>query len=82
MLYFAVGWNVAGGFRPTHRIPRTVLLVRLLEDSLVLEKFLDLGEQGLLLVIVVRLDEFEPCQAIAYEVRLFRLGNVRGLEED
>lgn len=52
---------------------RTVLLVCLFKDGLVFEKLLDLGEQGILLVIVVRLDELKPSQGVADEVRLVRI---------
>lgn len=59
-----------------------MLLVRLLEDGLVLEKLLDLGEQGLLLVIVVRLDELKPSQRVADEVGLVRILDVWCLQVD
>lgn len=57
-----------------------MLLVCLFEDVLVVEKLLDLGEQGLLLVIVVRLDELKPSQGVADKVGLVRVLNVWGLQ--
>lgn len=61
---------------------RTVLLVRLVKDGLVVEELLDLGEQGLLLVIVVRLDELKPGQGVADEVGLVRVLHVWCLQVD
>lgn len=59
-----------------------MLLVRLSEDLLVLQQFLNLGEQGLLLVVVVRLHEFVPRQTIANKVGLVRISYVGGLVVD
>lgn len=59
-----------------------MLLVRLVKDGLVVEELLDLGEQGLLLVIVVRLDELKPGQGVADEVGLVRVLHVWCLQVD
>lgn len=61
--------------RPTIREGRfgtahTMFLVCLVEDGLVAQKFLDLGKEHLLLVVVVRLDELVPRQSIADKVLL------------
>lgn len=61
---------------------RTVLLVCVFKDGLVIEKLLDLGEQGLLLVIVVRLDELKPSQGVADEVGLVRVLDMWCLQVD
>lgn len=52
-----------------------MLLVRLLEDGLVLKHLLDLGEEVGLLVVVVRLDKLEPCKAVADKVGLVLVGD-------
>jgi hypothetical protein len=47
-------------FRESSLQELTVLLVRLLEYCIVIEKFLNLGEQRRLLVVVMGFDELEP----------------------
>lgn len=47
-----------------------MLLVRLFKDGLVLQQLLHLGEERLLLVIVVGLDEFVPDQSISDKIGL------------
>jgi len=67
----------------TIRPPKlTMLLVRFLEYRLVLQQLFDLGEQRSFLVVVVRLDELVPGQAVADEVGLVLVGNDRGLLVD
>lgn len=61
---------------------RTMLLVCLLKDGLVVEKLLDLGEQGVLLIIVVRLDELKPSQGVPDKVGLVRVLDVWSLQVD
>lgn len=59
-----------------------MLLVRLGPDRLVVEQLLDLLEEHLLLVVVVRDDKLVPGQAVADEVGLVGVRDVRGLEVD
>lgn len=56
-----------------------MLLVRLLKHSLVVQQLLNFREECLLLIIMVRLDELVPSQAISHEIRLVRIGDVRRL---
>ena len=59
-----------------------MLLVRLLEHRLVIEKFLDLGKQRRLLVVMMGFDELEPGETVADEVGLIPVGNKRSLVVD
>lgn len=60
----------------------TMLLVRLLEYRLVVEKFLDIGKQCRLLVVMMGFDELEPGQTVADEVGLIPVSNKRSLVVD
>ena len=59
-----------------------MLFVRFLEYLFVLQQLFDLGEQRSLLVVVVRLDELVPGQAVANKVGLVLVGNDRSLLVD
>jgi hypothetical protein len=59
-----------------------MLLVGLLEYRLVVQQLLDLGEQCSLLVVMVRLDELEPGEAVPDEVGLVLVENNRRLAVD
>ena len=60
----------------------TMLLMSFLKDSLVLQQVLDLGEQRLLFVVMMRLDESVPGQAVADKVGLVLVGNMGSLLVD
>lgn len=59
-----------------------MLLVCLVKYGLVIQQLLDLGEQRLLLIVMVRLDELEPGQGVTDEVGLIGILNVGRLEVD
>jgi hypothetical protein len=59
-----------------------MLFVCLLEYRLVIEKFLDLGEQRRLLVVVMGFDELEPGETVADEVGFIPVGNKGSLVVD
>jgi hypothetical protein len=59
-----------------------MLLVGFLEYRLVLQQILDFGEQSSLLVVMVRLDELEPGEAVADKVGLVLIKNNRRLAVD
>lgn len=61
-------------------LQHTMLFVGLFKDSFVIQEILNLGEQVQLLVIVVRLDEFEPRQGIAHKIGLVGVAYVRRLQ--
>lgn len=59
-----------------------MLMMGLVPNWLVTEKLLDLGEEVVLLIIMVRLDELEPSLRISNEVGLVGILYVRSLEVD
>lgn len=59
-----------------------MLLVSCGPDRIITQQVLDLGEQIILLIVVVRLDEAEPCLRVSNEGGLVGVLNVRGLEVD
>jgi hypothetical protein len=56
-----------------------MLLAGFFKYRFVLQQLLDLGEQGSLLVVMVRLNELEPGEAVADEVSLVLIENNRRL---
>lgn len=59
-----------------------MLLVSFRPDRLIAQQVLDLGEQIVLLIVVMRLDETEPCLRIPNESGLVLSFNIRCLEVD
>ena len=59
-----------------------MLLVCFLEYRLVFQQLLNLGEQYIFLVVMVRLDKLEPGEAVANKIGLVLVGNERGLVVD
>jgi hypothetical protein len=57
-------------------------MMGLVPNWLVTEKFLNLGEEVVLLIIVVRLDKFEPSLRITNEVGFVGVLYMRSLEVD
>lgn len=57
-----------------------MLLVSFRPDSFIAQKFLDLGKQVILLIIVMRLDKLEPSLTIPNEIGLVDILNVGRLE--
>ena len=60
----------------------TVFLVCFLEYRLVFQQLLNLDEQYIFLVVMVRLDKLEPGEAVANKISLVLVGNERGLVVD
>lgn len=60
----------------------TVLLVCFFKYRLVFQQLLDLGEQCIFFVVMVRLDKLEPGETVANEIGLVLVGNERGLVVD
>jgi hypothetical protein len=59
-----------------------MLMMGLVPNWLVAEKLLDLGEEVVLLIIVVRFDKLEPSLRISNEVSLVGILHMRSLEVD
>jgi hypothetical protein len=57
-----------------------MFMMRLLPDRLFPKQFLDLGEEVVLLIVMVRLHKLEPGLGIADKVSLVRVFNMRSLE--
>lgn len=66
------------------RKPRqfTMLRVSLLKDFVILQEFTDLGEEVILLVVVVRLDKFVPGERVSDEICLVLLTKAYSLMPD
>jgi hypothetical protein len=60
----------------------TVLLVCFLKYRLVFQQLLNLGEQYIFLVVMVRLDKLEPGEAVANKIGLVLVGYERRLVVD
>ena len=59
-----------------------MFMMRLLPDRFFAEQFLDLGEEVVLLIVVVRLHKLEPGLGITDEISLVGVLNMRSLKVD